>query len=127
MKNLLKVQAIFRGFLTRRQYNTANKVRSGFQLMPKEGYSKFGNTTSGLIVIICFNISRLSSILSLYFKSMSPYPVLNMLNLDNLLNLIIGLFILENGIQLIKDMEEVFKFGLMVADMKDTGKMTKQI
>ena len=40
----------------------------------------------------------------------------------------IGPFIMENGKKMeIKDMEEVFKYGQMVVDMKDIGKKIKQM
>jgi len=36
-------------------------------------------------------------------------------------------FITENGMIKIKDMEEVYKFGQMVVNMKVIGKMIKQM
>ena len=40
----------------------------------------------------------------------------------------IGPFIMENGKKMeIKGMEEVFKYGQMVVDMKDIGKKIKQM
>ena len=37
-------------------------------------------------------------------------------------------YIMENGKKMeIEDMEEVFKYGQMVADMKDIGKKIKQM
>ena len=36
-------------------------------------------------------------------------------------------FITENGMIKIKDMEEVYKFGQMEVNMKDIGKMIKQM
>ena len=60
-------------------------------------------------------------------QSMQPENPLEMLSVDLLMNLIIKPYTLENGVKMVFVKVKAYRYGMMAAVMRDSGRMIWQM